>query len=89
MGGFSNSSFDFMSIILLRYLRGEVARRPNAPARLPRCLMLPPIANANASLDEPRVARFDVLQGEEDPTRFLHHICAATVVTSAGGIQDQ
>ena len=29
------------------------------------------IANANASLDEPGVARFDVLQGEEDPTRFL------------------
>ena len=29
------------------------------------------VANANASLEEPGVARFDVLQGEEDPTRFL------------------
>jgi len=40
--------------------RGEVARRPDAPARLPRCLMLPPIANANASLDVRKSTRLNI-----------------------------
>jgi (4S)-4-hydroxy-5-phosphonooxypentane-2,3-dione isomerase len=29
------------------------------------------IANAQGSLEEPGIARFDVLQNEEDPTRFM------------------
>jgi quinol monooxygenase YgiN len=29
------------------------------------------LANARSSMEEPGVARFDVLQQEEDPTRFL------------------
>jgi quinol monooxygenase YgiN len=29
------------------------------------------LQNANASLKEPGVARFDVIQSEEDPTRFV------------------
>ncbi len=29
------------------------------------------LANANGSLAEPGIARFDLLQNEEDPTRFM------------------
>ena len=31
----------------------------------------PRLTNARGSLSEPGIARFDVLQNEEDPTRFM------------------
>ena len=42
------------------------ARRRRRRRRLPRG----ELANARASVQEPGVARFDVIQQEDDPTRF-------------------
>jgi (4S)-4-hydroxy-5-phosphonooxypentane-2,3-dione isomerase len=36
-----------------------------------QAFVLATLANAKGSLAEPGIARFDVLQNEEDPTRFM------------------